>query len=89
MYIVCTLYTIYKLQKNKGLFSSLFDQRPHRQALDGLDQLELKARVNHLIEVLNRFLPADFTKTAIILKNIKDVWDYGNKDLSSGFHQLS
>jgi len=51
-----------------------------KQALDGLDQLELKARVNHLIEVLSRFLPADFTITATILKDIKSVWDYGNED---------
>jgi len=33
-----------------------------REALVGLDDLELKDRVRHLIAVLNRFLPKDFPK---------------------------
>jgi len=38
-----------------------------REALPGLDDLELKDRVRHLIAVLNRFLPEDFPKALNIV----------------------
>jgi len=49
-------------------------------ALLGLDNLELKQRVTHLINVMHVFLPEDFTKTAEILLLVKLNWDYGESD---------
>ena len=50
------------------------------QARQGIDQLELKQRVEHLIDVLARHLPADFLQTAVLLSGIKEVWVTGDKD---------
>jgi len=50
----------------------------HQDALTGLDTLELKQRVHHLIDVIARYLPEDFQKTATILGNIRDQWDEGD-----------
>jgi 3-methyladenine DNA glycosylase AlkC len=44
------------------------------QALLGLDKLELKQRVKHIIEVLHDFLPADFSQSTAILKQLPAVW---------------
>lgn len=41
----------------------------------GLDDLELKNRVRHIIEVLNKYLPNDFEETAKILNQLPSVWD--------------
>ena len=41
----------------------------------GLDDLELKNRVTHIIKILNKYLPRDFEKTAKILNKIPLVWD--------------
>jgi 3-methyladenine DNA glycosylase AlkC len=40
-------------------------------ALEGLDKLELKARVHHLIQALHQYLPTDFIQAAGILQQIK------------------
>lgn len=48
-----------------------------REVVDGLDELELKARVRHVIAALGRHLPADFAQAAPILDRIPDVWDAG------------
>ncbi|NQZ55954.1 MAG: DNA alkylation repair protein [Lentisphaeraceae bacterium] len=48
--------------------------------LHGLNKLELKARVHHIIEVLHKYLPDDFTKAADILISLKKHWDYGDKN---------
>lgn len=50
----------------------------HQDALKGLDTLELKQRVQHLISVIAQYLPEDFKKTAAILGNIRDQWDEGD-----------
>jgi len=56
------------------------------RALHGLDELELKARVNHVIEVLAEFLPPDFTKAMHILRQIPGNWDRGQPgDPLAGF----
>mgnify|MGYP002630678784 CR=1 FL=1 len=48
------------------------------KANTGIDSLELKQRVQHLIQVLNQFLPSDFEETAVILSRTPDNWDYGD-----------
>ena len=50
------------------------------EALDGLDRLELKQRVNHLIAVLARYLPADFSQCAPLLMALPAHWDRGDPD---------
>lgn len=40
----------------------------------GLQDLELKQRIHHIIHVLHRHLPEDFAKTAHILKRVKKHW---------------
>ncbi len=55
-------------------------------ALNGLDNLELKQRVEHLITVLHQYLPEDFHKTTEILLQVKKHWDWGDEnDSLSGF----
>lgn len=52
-----------------------FDQQQFiNQALNGLDELELKQRVDHLITVLADYLPVDFVEVAKVLIAIKDYW---------------
>ena len=53
-------------------------------ALAGLDALELKERVNHLIAVLNDFLPDDFEQAAEILIGLKTRWDRGDPNDNLG-----
>jgi 3-methyladenine DNA glycosylase AlkC len=55
-------------------------------ALVGLGQLELKQRVNHLIEALQQVLPESFERQAEILTRIPDHWDPGDpEDSLRGF----
>lgn len=57
-----------------------------RDALDGLEQLELKQRVEHIITVLSRYLPSEFTQAADTLLQVKHHWDWGDEsDALSGF----
>ena len=51
-----------------------------KTALSGLDALELKQRVDHLIHVLAQFLPADFHLSAAILLQLKQHWDWGDEN---------
>ena len=46
--------------------------------LDGLDELELKDRVRHIIRVLHDFLPQPFTTAARVLVRLKPQWDAGD-----------
>ncbi len=48
------------------------------ESQQGLEALELKERVHHIIEVLSRHLPKSFTEAAKILKQIPKVWDHGD-----------
>ena len=58
-----------------------FDVKGFRkEALKGLEDLELKERVHHLIEVLADYLPKDFESTASILSQVPESWDSGDSD---------
>ena len=48
------------------------------QATEGVDGLELKMRVNAIIEVLAQHLPDDFEMCVPILYKVKDVWIKGD-----------
>lgn len=54
--------------------SNFKQQQFYAQAILGLDQLELKQRVMFIIETLHDYLPADFTQTADLLKQLPRVW---------------
>ncbi|WP_432468810.1 DNA alkylation repair protein [Agarivorans sp. Z349TD_8] len=52
----------------------------------GLEQLELKQRVQHIIAALQQTLPQDFGQTAKLLSNLPKYWDGGDpKDSLRGF----
>lgn len=55
-------------------------QQFEKDALEGLQALELKARVNHLINVMHCHLPQDFRKTVAILTSLMHHWDDGNEN---------
>jgi len=48
------------------------------KALVGLECLELKERVTHIINAMHTFLPQDFKATVKILLSVKSYWDYGD-----------
>jgi len=54
--------------------------RFEREALAGLEELELKERVSHLIEVLHGHLPEDFEAGVAVLRKIPPQWDFGAKE---------
>lgn len=57
-----------------------------QEAMRGIEDLELKERVQHLIQVLNQFLPKDYSEAAAILSKIPDGWDFGDpEDSLKGF----
>jgi len=51
-----------------------------KEALDSLEQLELKERVTHLIDVLANHLPQSYPETADLLIALKPHWDPGDPD---------
>ena len=58
-----------------------FPRQPFQnEATQGLERLELKQRVDYLITVLNHYLPEDFHKTAAILLQVKQHWDWGDEE---------
>ena len=59
-----------------GFPEEVFKQR----AMDGIDDLELKDRVRHLVAVMHDFLPGDFSETAGILYELKNNWVAGDPD---------
>lgn len=52
----------------------------HRDAMSVLHNLELKARVRHLISVMGRHLPSSFPETADILGKVRDHWELQDDD---------
>jgi 3-methyladenine DNA glycosylase AlkC len=67
-------------------FPALSKASFEKAALNGIEKLELKDRVRHLIEVLHQFLPDDFPTTAKILTDSRDNWDLGDpNDNLAGF----
>lgn len=53
-------------------------QRFIKQALNGIDELELKARVYYLIDVLAQYLPSDFSQAALLLQQVPQHWLVNN-----------
>jgi len=62
----------------KSLYADFPEQRFQKDCLAGLEELELKQRIQHIIAVLHQCLPQDFKKTAQLLLKLKTVWDYGD-----------
>ncbi len=59
-----------------------FRQRAH----NGLEHLELKARVHHIIATLHAVLPTDFEQNATLFFAVKQHWDHGDSsDPLNGF----
>lgn len=56
-----------------------------RLALKGLDALELKDRVYHIIAALHQTLPNDFRQSAKLLTELKKNWASNNKEDRYGF----
>lgn len=57
-----------------------------KDAERGLDELELKARVHHLIAVLHRHYDLPFKKLSRYLQDLPEVWDRGSAaDNKAGF----
>ena len=57
-----------------------------RDANKGLQDLELKERVKHLIAVLHTHLPKRFDQQAKVLADLPEVWDFGDpNDSTKGF----
>ena len=57
-----------------------------RAATKGLAKLKLKERVDHIIQVLHRFLPSDFVEAERVLSRVRHHWNWGDPDDSlSGF----
>jgi len=50
----------------------------YRDAMRGLEAMELKQRVEHLVHVIGKHLPKDFQQAALILGRIRDHWDAGD-----------
>ena len=74
---------------NKNSISHIADNigrsyKPFKQkkfidaAIDGLDSLELKQRIHHIIDALHAHLPKDFSKTAKILDKTARQWGGDN-----------
>ena len=62
------------------------EERFAAAAMAGIEALELKDRVRHLIAVLNDFLPNDFEEAADLLIALKEHWDRGDPaDNLAGF----
>ena len=53
-----------------------------KSAITGIDKLELKQRVQHLIAALHQFLPNDFCKAAEILSRVPESWNFGDPNNS-------
>jgi 3-methyladenine DNA glycosylase AlkC len=51
-----------------------------RDALSGLNDLELKARVTHLIHVLHRYYPSDFRVLCTSMKKLAQNWQQTKND---------
>ncbi len=51
-----------------------------RDALAGIDGLELKERVDHVIAVLGDYLPSKFSAAADVLIKLPAVWECGDPD---------
>ena len=59
----------------------VFDDKAfHSTCMQGLEQLELKQRIHHIIAAMHQFLPTDFQHSGHILLQLKEHWHYGEPD---------
>ncbi|MGH1372143.1 MAG: hypothetical protein ACRBBW_08925 [Cellvibrionaceae bacterium] len=68
------------LSKTESLKYSFDRAAFKQQAIDGLDKLELKQRVQHLIDTLHDFLPREFDQAIDCLLELPQFWDRGDEN---------
>ena len=78
------------IQRISAVFAQLSDEFNAAEfehgCLDGLQALELKERVQHIITVMHQHLGDDFEQVGALLLQVKNHWDYGDEDDAlSGF----
>lgn len=72
---------IYRIRSALEQVLGKFDGKEFvREALMGLDTLELKQRVQHIIKIMHCYFPKEFSETVNALMQIESVWDHGNPD---------
>ncbi len=72
---------IERIAKALALVLDDFDAAGFRcDAMEGIDGLELKERVDHVIEVLGGYLPSKFSAAADVLIKLSAVWERGDPD---------
>ncbi|VAW84076.1 DNA alkylation repair enzyme, partial [hydrothermal vent metagenome] len=62
-----------------ALDDSFPQQRFITRGLQGIEGLELKQRIDFIIELLGDYLPADYPDAAAILAEIPKGWDHGDE----------
>ncbi|MDR7088413.1 hypothetical protein [Cellvibrio fibrivorans] len=80
-------HAIKRIAKSVALVVPGFNAKAFQKDAEcGLDALELKARVHHLIAVLHRHYDLPFKKLSEYLQDLPDVWDRGSAaDNKAGF----
>lgn len=80
-------HAINRMANSIALVVPGFDAKSFQQeAIHGLDQLELKARVHHMIAVLHRHYDLPFNQLCVYLQDLPAVWDRGSAaDNKAGF----
>jgi len=56
-----------------------------KQASTGLEQLELKQRVQHIITILHQHLPSDFERAAKVLFKVSELWQQNTAAIWGSF----
>lgn len=81
------MHAVKRIAKSVALVVPGFNAKAfQRDAERGLDELELKARVHHLIAVLHRHYDLPFKKLSKHLQDLPEVWDRGSvADNKAGF----
>lgn len=81
------VHAVKRIAKSVALVVPGFNAKAfQKDAERGLDELELKARVHHLIAVLHRHYDLPFKKLSKYLQDLPDVWDRGSAvDNKAGF----
>lgn len=73
------VHAIKRIAKSVALVVPGFNAKAfQKDAERGIDELELKARVHHLIAVLHRHYDLPFKKLSTYLQDLPDVWDRGS-----------
>lgn len=81
------VHAVKRIAKSVALVVPGFNAKAfQRDAERGLNELELKARVHHLIAVLHRHYDLPFKKLSKYLQDLPEVWDRGSAvDNKAGF----